>query len=212
MIEVSFTSYTVLGNIVRCQVNFGSYKDDVVLVASSIVNHLTPGTDGTRTYDVPGDHRSRRTRARQISALDGEPLPGPTLDAFVQLATNLRPVFELCGLGDVSAAALQTNHLLADYRSAPVLLRHDDGPWHVHFHSAHAGLAEGWGAGCATGLALVIGAGESERLGVCTADPCDRVFVDVSRNGTRRHCSPRCTNRAGVAAHRARARDSDHSV
>jgi predicted RNA-binding Zn ribbon-like protein len=187
-------------------VNFGSYKDDAVLVASSIVNHLTPGIDGTRPYDVPADHRARRTRARQISALDGESLPGPTLDAFVDLAAKLRAVFEMCGLGDVSAAALQTNQLLAEYRSAPVLLRHDDGPWHVHFHSAHAGLAEGWAAGCATGLALVIGAGESDRLGVCTADPCDRVFVDVSRNGTRRHCSPRCTNRAGVAAHRARAR------
>jgi len=115
-------------------------------------------------------------------------------------------VFELCGDGDVAAAALQTNHLLAEYRSAPVLINHDDGPWHVHFHSVHAGLAEGWGAGCATGLALVIGAGECERLGVCTAPPCDRVFVDVSRNATRRHCSSRCTNRAGVAAHRARAR------
>jgi predicted RNA-binding Zn ribbon-like protein len=192
-------------------VNFGSYRDDAVLVAASIVNHLTPGIDGTRAYDVPDDHRARRTRARQISALDGEPLPGATLDAFVDLATTLRPVFELCGIGDIGAAALQTNQLLAEYRSAPVLLRHDGGPWHVHFHSAHAGLAEGWGAGCATGLAVVIGAGEADRLGVCTAEPCDRVFVDVSRNGTRRHCSSRCTNRAGVAAHRARARDHSAS-
>ena len=188
--------------------NFGSYRDDVVLVASSIVNHLTPGIDGTRRYDVPADHRARRTRARQVSALAGTSLPADDLDAFVHLAAKLRVVFELCGDGDVSAAALQTNLLLAEYRSAPVLSSHDDGPWHVHFHSVHAGLAEGWGAGCATGLALVIGAGEYERLGVCTAEPCDRVFVDVSRNGTRRHCSPRCTNRAGVAAHRARAKVS----
>ncbi len=186
--------------------NFGSYRDDVVLVASSIVNHLTPGIDGTRTYDVPDDHRARHTRARQVSALAGTTLPGGALDAFVHLASKLRVVFELCGDGDVSAAALQTNLLLAEYRSAPILISHGEGPWHVHFHSAHAGLAEGWGAGCATGLALVIGAGEHERLGVCTAEPCDRVFVDVSRNGTRRHCSPRCTNRAGVAAHRARAK------
>lgn len=186
--------------------DFGSYRDDVVLVASSIVNHLTPGIDGTRSYVVPGDVRGRRTRARQVSALADRRLSAGELDALVVLAHALRPVFERCGDGDIDAAATAVNGLLAEYRSAPTLIRHDGEPWHVHFHSRHAGIAEGWGAGCATGLALVIGAGEASRLGVCTAAPCDRVFVDTSRNGTRRFCSSRCTNRAGVAAHRARHR------
>ncbi|MFC6935784.1 CGNR zinc finger domain-containing protein [Actinomadura yumaensis] len=34
---------------------------------------------------------------------------------------------------------------------------------------------------------------------------CDRVYVDTSRNGTRRFCSTACQNRVKTAAFRARA-------
>jgi predicted RNA-binding Zn ribbon-like protein len=36
---------------------------------------------------------------------------------------------------------------------------------------------------------------------------CDRVFVDVSRNGTKRFCSTACQNRPKAAAFRARQRE-----
>lgn len=42
------------------------------------------------------------------------------------------------------------------------------------------------------------------RLGVCTAERCDRVYVDTSKNGTRRFCSTACQNRVKAAAFRAR--------
>jgi len=43
----------------------------------------------------------------------------------------------------------------------------------------------------------------------CAADDCSGVYVDTSRAQTRRWCSTaRCGNRARVAAHRARRRDS----
>lgn len=42
--------------------DFGSYRDDVVLIASALVNHLTEGVDGTRSYEVPVDARARRAR------------------------------------------------------------------------------------------------------------------------------------------------------
>lgn len=187
--------------------DFGSYMDDAVLIASSIVNHLTPGIDGTRAYAVPDDAKARRSRAKQVAVLAGKKMTEDDLAAFVTLAASLRVVFEHCGRHDIDAAARDVNALIAEYRSVPTLIQHDGEPWHLHFHSRHAGFAEGWGAGCAAGLALVIGSGHSARLGVCTAPPCDRVFVDTSRNGTRRFCSSRCTNRAGVAAHRARHRD-----
>lgn len=187
---------------------FGSYKDDRVLIASSIVNHLTPGLDGTHAYVVADDLDGRRAQAIEVVGLDGTPLDAATVAALVTLAAELRGVFERCGDDDVDAAADLTNDLLARYRSAPHLLRDGDGAWGLHFHSADAGIVQQWAAGCVAGLARVIGSGEHERLGVCTADPCDRVFVDVTRNGNRRYCSPRCTNRATVAAHRRRARDA----
>ncbi len=42
------------------------------------------------------------------------------------------------------------------------------------------------------------------RVGVCTAPRCDRVYVDTSRNGTRRYSSTSCQNRVKTAAFRAR--------
>ncbi len=98
--------------------------------------------------------------------------------------------------------------MLRDYRSAPELSRHDGEPWHLHFHSRDAGLVESCGAGCATGLAMAVRRGEGRRLGVCTAAPCDRAFIDTSRNATRRFCSARCANRASVGAFRERQRNT----
>ena len=95
---------------------------------------------------------------------------------------------------------------LRDYRAAPELSRHDGEPWHLHYRSTAAGLATEWGAGCAVGLAVVLDGQATGRLGVCRAGCCDRVFVDVSRNASRRFCSEACLNRTKVAAFRARSR------
>jgi predicted RNA-binding Zn ribbon-like protein len=43
-----------------------------------------------------------------------------------------------------------------------------------------------------------------ERLHVCNAEPCTEVFIDTSRNRTRRYCCEQCANRHNVALHRRR--------
>jgi predicted RNA-binding Zn ribbon-like protein len=56
-------------------------------------------------------------------------------------------------------------------------------------------------------LAFIVVAGERERLRRCEAPDCVRVFVDLSRNRSRRYCDSRtCGNRLHVAAYRARQR------
>jgi predicted RNA-binding Zn ribbon-like protein len=185
-------------------VDFGSYRDSVVATAAELVNELTAGLDGVRPVDVPGTASSRRGCVGNVTALAGTRVSATEVDAFFTLAARLRPVFEACADGDVDRAADVVNELLDVYRSAPHLIRHDGEPWHLHFHTADAGMADGWGAGCSTGLAIVIGSSDAQRLGVCTAAPCDRVYVDVSRNANRRFCSARCANRAALSAFRAR--------
>ena len=86
------------------------------------------------------------------------------------------------------------------------LARHDGEPWHLHFHEHGADFAESWVASLATGLAVVLGSEHASRLGVCSANACDRVFVDTSRDGTRRFCSTSCQSRVKAAAFRARRR------
>ena len=122
---------------------------------------------------------------------------------LTRLAGRLRPVFLAAEDGATDRVAELVNALLADYRSEPRLSRHDGEPWHLHFTSS-AGTE--WGAACATGLAVVVDGQATGRLGVCRADGCDRVYVDVSRNASRRFCSEACLNRTKVAAFRARAR------
>src|SRR5213076_1850532 len=47
-----------------------------------------------------------------------------------------------------------------------------------------------------------------ERFGICAGAPCCCVFVDRSKNRSRRFCSELCADRVAQAAHRARRRSS----
>jgi predicted RNA-binding Zn ribbon-like protein len=112
-------------------------------------------------------------------------------------------VFDAVAAGRTDAAARLVNEMLARTGARPRLDRHDGEPWHLHFHGAEDSLVTSWAAGCATGLAVVLGSDQQGRLGVCAAPRCDRVFVDTSRNATRRFCSTACQNRVKAAAFRA---------
>ncbi len=186
--------------------NFSSHIDAVVTVAVELVNSLTPGEAHGREYVPPdgkelaalatGALRAGRTDTRNVSPAEAAELG--------DLAWAMRLVFIDVVAGRLDEAAGQVNELLARTGARPQLDRHDGEPWHLHFHGPTDALATGWAAGCATGLAVVLGSELHGRLGVCTADRCDRVFVDTSKNGTRRFCSTACRNRVKATAFRAR--------
>ena len=56
----------------------------------------------------------------------------------------------------------------------------------------------------AMGLSQVVVQHGWQRIGVCSAEGCDDVYVDTSRNASRRYCSNTCASRSTVAAYRAR--------
>jgi predicted RNA-binding Zn ribbon-like protein len=118
--------------------------------------------------------------------------------------SRLRVVVELVDGGDVDAACAELNTIMRETGAVPTLSRHDGEPWHLHFHAEDAEWAVSWAAPMATGLAVVLGNSAVDRLGLCNAPACDRVYIDVSRNGTRRFCSTACQNRVKAAAFRAR--------
>ncbi len=186
--------------------NFSSHLDAVVIVAVELVNTLTPGQAHGRDYLPPDDQglaalataalRAGRPDTRQVSPAEAS--------ALGDFAWALRLVFDDVSTGRLDRAAEQVNTLLAETGARPMLDKHDGEPWHLHFHGAQDSLVTGWAAGCATGLAVVLGSDLHGRLGLCTADRCDRVYVDTSKNGTRRFCSTACQNRVKAAAFRAR--------
>ncbi|GAA2215145.1 hypothetical protein GCM10009850_106120 [Nonomuraea monospora] len=186
--------------------DYNSHTDTVIRVAVSLVNELTPGERRGRPYAVPADTaaaadaglRAVYASHRQITEAEGAEL--------AQVAARLRTVFAGVAAGDIDSAATEVNALLEETHARPMLERHDGEPWHLHFHGRGGTMAGDWAASCATGLAIVLGSEFHDRLGVCTAPHCDRVYVDVSRNGTRRFCSTACQNRVKTAAFRARTR------
>ena len=186
--------------------NFTSHVDTVVAVAVSLVNALTPGESRGRDYRPPTgtDLQHAVAAALRTGQAATRPVTADEAADLTATAVQLRVVFDAVHTGAVDEAASQVNALLAATGARPQLDRHDGEPWHLHFHGQTDGLAQGWAAGCATGLAVVLGTELYDRLGVCTAPRCDRVYVDVSRNGTRRFCSTSCQNRVKAAAFRAR--------
>jgi predicted RNA-binding Zn ribbon-like protein len=180
--------------------------DIVVTVAVSLVNKLTPGEE--RGHPYPPLDEAGLPAAATAALRAGSP---GTRDVALAEARQLRRfamafrvVFSAVASGDVDEAARQVNELLTATGAHPRLDRHDGEPWHLHFHGTEDDPAIGWAAGCATGLAVVLGSELYGRIGVCTAPRCDRVYVDTSRNGTRRFCSTTCQNRVKAAAFRAR--------
>ena len=185
--------------------NFNSHADLVVRVAVGLVNLLTEGEDRSRKYLPPeGGERAAQISALFKSAGGRRAVTLAEAADFSGVAADLRAVFEAVAADDIDTAARRVNAMLDDTSARPALERHDDEPWHLHFHGRTDSLVQGWAAGCATGLAVVLGTELYDRLGVCTAPRCDRVYVDVSRNGTRRFCSTSCQSRVKAAAFRAR--------
>jgi predicted RNA-binding Zn ribbon-like protein len=96
------------------------------------------------------------------------------------------------------------NRMLREARALPYLTRHDGSDWHIHATAPDAPLAERIRVEAALALTDVIRMNEMGRLRVCDADDCTGIFVDLSRNGSKRFCTVRCGNRMNMIAFRAR--------
>lgn len=187
--------------------NFDSYTSSVVLMSAELVNLLTPGESAGRAYTPPAGEEAGTSLATAFSRdwwAGRIRFSAEEAAAFAEVAARLRAVFAAIGADDLDLAAETLNDLMAAWKSQPMLSRHNDEPWHLHFHRRGAPEVEAWASGMATGLAMVVGSEYADRLGVCSAPACDRVYVDTSRNGTKRFCSTTCQNRVKAAAFRAR--------
>jgi predicted RNA-binding Zn ribbon-like protein len=107
-------------------------------------------------------------------------------------------------VADTDDAVPMVNALLAEAQAVPQLVRHGEWSWHLHATPPDAPLATRMSVEMAMALVDVIRAGETSRLGVCSADDCEDVVIDLSKNRSKRYCDGGCGNRANVAAYRER--------
>lgn len=90
--------------------------------------------------------------------------------------------------------------------ASPRLTDHDGEGWHLHYRDGDGSLPRVLQGVLAVGTALHLTTRGMDRLARCAADPCTAVVVDLTRQGTRRYCSPRCGSRDAVRRHRERRR------
>ncbi|MBW3595114.1 MAG: CGNR zinc finger domain-containing protein [Actinobacteria bacterium] len=120
---------------------------------------------------------------------------------------RIRDVF----FADEEGAIKLLNDILSEVAATPQISNHDGHPWHLHYSSDDAPISHRVAAGAAMGLAVLIVEKGHERLGICAADDCFDVFVDTSRNKSKRYCNQTCCTKVNVAAHRARKKEAGTS-
>lgn len=168
-------------------VDFIRYAD----LAAGLVNSPMMSQDDLAEYLA-----SRQWLLRRVEERDLAPLK--------RLRRELRPIFECSDRGDESEVVALVNAMLAKHPVTPYIAGHDSQSWHLHVAERGSSVAALLTAECIMGLATLVVDYGPTRLGVCSDDKCDRVFVDTSPNKSRRYCSDRCSSRANVAAYRAR--------
>lgn len=128
---------------------------------------------------------------------------GRDLTWVVQVRGRLRSAFTD---PDEDRVVETLNDVLADSGAVPRLARHD-GRWRLHVTPPHLPPVRQLSAVAAMGLLGVVARHGLDRFHTCARTDCEAVFVDASRNGSRRYCTAAtCANRAHAATYRARHR------
>ncbi len=137
-------------------------------------------------------------------------LSGDDLEEVHALRPRLRAVWRA---RDLRQAVGVVNGMVAEAGALPQLTDHDGWDWHLHWTAPSARVASRLAADVGMALAEVLRADGTERLRTCEAPGCQAVFVDLSRNRSRRYCDTgNCGNRMHVAAYRARLRSVEDSA
>jgi predicted RNA-binding Zn ribbon-like protein len=173
-------------------VRYEDYLGNVARLAVEVVNSAA---------EAP--HLSSTSRA--LLSEHGVAMPSP--DELVELLPLLRPAVEAIVDGTPTKAVSR----LLQHSPPRLCLAGHDGRLHLHFAADGADPA-GWiGQSCAAALAHIACGDPAVTIGRCQAWGCTRLFVDQSRNRSRRFCGNTCASRTTVAAYRARQRPSTPS-
>lgn len=118
---------------------------------------------------------------------------------------SVRPVLREAVLADDEATAVAVlNDLLASADPRPRLVE-EDGDWTFAFADPNGGLGNQLLAAAAGQLLQEIREHGLRGFSTCDSTTCEDVFVDKSRNHSRRYCTPDvCGNREAQRAYRAR--------
>ncbi len=189
--------------------NFSTYNDLAAQMAVDLVNTLDP-VAGDDSLQSLGDLREFLSQyQKDWPAEDWRPgRPNKAdLAAVLELREVLRGVFSA---ESADEAARILHGILADASASPRISVQKDRP-HFRFETQAAGTAAWLAVTTASGLSVVLCDVGLDRFGSCSSHTCVDVYVDSSKNRSRRHCSTRCATRENVAALRQRQRTAEQT-
>lgn len=128
------------------------------------------------------------------------------LDEVLAFKTTLRAIW--AAQSEEERVEL-VNAVLRDGPMVPQLVRHEGWEdWHLHPTSSDTPLPRRLAVEVALALVDLFRADGFDRLGWCGDPDCQMVFVDFTRNRSKKYCDTGlCANRAHQAAYRERHRD-----
>jgi predicted RNA-binding Zn ribbon-like protein len=179
-------------------VDFETYAQFGVDLVSSEPDDRHPDDPLASVEGLRGFLASRPWMVPRAKASDLAPL--------VEVRGELRAVFDAARRGQSTAVVRRINQLLERHAPAPSISGHDDSDWHLHVVPTAGRVDREYAASAVMGLTMAFLDLGPQRFGTCTAEGCSRVFLDTSRNRSRRYCSDRCATRENVAALRSRRR------
>ncbi|ASU79326.1 hypothetical protein CDG81_14680 [Actinopolyspora erythraea] len=132
----------------------------------------------------------------------------PSDDDLARVKELREEIRALLETSDVDELVEGATTLLARATATPTVLLDSHGRWQWGLvTSPDVSVAEELAALVCSGLLGTLHALSHERFRHCAAVECDGMFVDTSKAGRRRYCTPEiCGNRQNVARHRARRR------
>src|SRR6201995_1481208 len=172
--------------------DYDTYGSNAVELAIDLANAEVSDADGVRDF--------LHSHAEWLSPGTETELSDRDRARVARLSGLVRGV-ALAGTQDDVISRL--NDLLPQASPHPYATDHD-GDLHLHYARPGAPLLEQLTTTVAMGISQVVTQHGWQRIGVCSAEGCDDVYVDTSRNASRRYCSNTCASRSTVAAYRAR--------
>lgn len=189
---------------VRGQVDFSHYSCAPADMAVALVNTDELEVRGEDHLVSLEDLHGFLKTWESLWDRDSRPPTEADVRRVARLRSRLRSVFES---EDEAHAVEVLNTILVDNHAVPRVSLHGGDP-HLHFEPSGDAFSVWLAVVTGMGLTTVLVDQGLARFGVCAAADCRDVFLDTSRNRSRRHCSTTCSTREAVAAHRRRRRET----
>jgi predicted RNA-binding Zn ribbon-like protein len=116
----------------------------------------------------------------------------------------LRPQLRALWSSEEDEVVQRVNGMLRAGNALPQLVKHDGWDYHLHATAPQAPLATRMAVEAAMAFIDVVRSQALDRLRICDMHDCNAVTIDLTKNKSKRYCDSGCSNRAAVAAYRAR--------